>query len=233
MSSNKSLTFISHLVVFIVFICLCGLGSWQTQRYLFKTEREQQIAQKQGEISFNIKEVIEYPEDIRDLPVQLSGKTEPERVFLLDNRQHDGQVGYEVIAPVVTNYGTVLVNFGWIKAPEFRSELPDVELPSFLADEKAMVTIPGKNRFVSETATSDGLFPKVIQEVDFLRLAEFAQLDVVPFMLTLVGDDAVFVRRWQPVVMPAIKHIGYALQWFGLAIALLVIYWRLARKRSV
>lgn len=232
MNDGKSLTFFSHSVVLIVFLALCALGTWQTQRYIAKVEREAQIKVKQQQFRFSLKEVIEYQEDIRDLPTVASGQLELDKVFLLDNRQYDGQVGYEVIVPVNTNHGTILVNFGWIKAPELRSNIPNVELPIQVNAIEAMVTIPGMNRFVTETASNDGLFPKVIQEVDFARLSIFSDMKLLPFMLTLVETDVIFKRRWQPVVMPAVKHLGYAAQWFGLAIALLVIYWRLGAKRK-
>ena len=34
----------------------------------------------------------------------------------------------------------------------------------------------------------------------------------------------VFVRDWRPAVMGPGKHLSYAVQWFGLAIALIVIF---------
>jgi cytochrome oxidase assembly protein ShyY1 len=32
------------------------------------------------------------------------------------------------------------------------------------------------------------------------------------------------VRNWAPPGFPAIRHVGYALQWFALALALFAIY---------
>ena len=33
-----------------------------------------------------------------------------------------------------------------------------------------------------------------------------------------------YVRNWVPPGFPPMRHIGYAVQWFGLALALAVIY---------
>jgi cytochrome oxidase assembly protein ShyY1 len=33
-----------------------------------------------------------------------------------------------------------------------------------------------------------------------------------------------FVRNWTAPGFPPMRHVGYAVQWFGLALALLVIY---------
>jgi surfeit locus 1 family protein len=38
------------------------------------------------------------------------------------------------------------------------------------------------------------------------------------------GEPDGFVRTWAPPGFPPIRHLGYAVQWFGLALALLVIY---------
>jgi cytochrome oxidase assembly protein ShyY1 len=228
---QKSLTFISHLVVFIVCVCLCGLGTWQLARYQYKTDRAYQIADKQAQMRYSLSEVMTYRDDKRDLPVLINGQVLAERALLLDNRQHNGKTGFAVIAPVQTNQGMVLVNFGWIEGMRLRAELPQFVLPTQLTAENGVVAIPGKNRFVSETAMDDGIFPKVIQEVDFVRLSRYTKETLAPFMVTLLDEDPQFVRRWQPVVMPAVKHLGYAMQWFALAVALIIIYWRLLKRK--
>jgi cytochrome oxidase assembly protein ShyY1 len=46
-----------------------------------------------------------------------------------------------------------------------------------------------------------------------------------PFVVNLAPEpNSEFVRNWQPVVMSPEKHLGYAVQWFGLGIAALTIY---------
>jgi cytochrome oxidase assembly protein ShyY1 len=229
--NNKSLTLISHLVVLIVFICLCLLGTWQTNRYFAKDARMTSIAEKTAQTPFTLNEILGYRNEIKDLPVADTFFRLSQKWFWLDNRQIDGQVGYELIIPAETNIGWVLINFGWVKGDTSRILLPEV---SFLTTTPFTATgrivIPGMNRFVTETASNDGEFPKVIQQVDFVRMSEFADLPLRPFMLTLTDDDPNFVRRWTPVVMAAEKHLGYALQWYGLAFALVLIYWRLYRN---
>jgi len=54
-----------------------------------------------------------------------------------------------------------------------------------------------------------------------------ANLDypIAGYQLLLDPDAADgFARAWQPQVMTPEKHIAYAVQWFGLAIALFIIY---------
>ncbi len=46
------------------------------------------------------------------------------------NRPHDGQVGYYVVLPLVTEQGpALLVNRGWVPAGESATDVPDVPAP--------------------------------------------------------------------------------------------------------
>jgi surfeit locus 1 family protein len=45
------------------------------------------------------------------------------------------------------------------------------------------------------------------------------------FQLLLNPDEADgFVREWKPALMEPEKHVGYAIQWFGLAATVVVIF---------
>ena len=43
-------------------------------------------------------------------------------------------------------------------------------------------------------------------------------------MLLDAAEPDGFARNWSPGEFPPVRHIGYAVQWFGLALALAVIY---------
>ena len=51
-------------------------------------------------------------------------------------------------------------------------------------------------------------------------------------MLTVTQPSDDYIREWQPVVMEPLKHIGYALQWYGLALAAGIIYIVARRRRQ-
>ncbi len=52
-------------------------------------------------------------------------------VWLLDNQLIQGKAGYDVVIPVlVSDQGpAVLVNLGWVAAPQSRDQLPELEHP--------------------------------------------------------------------------------------------------------
>jgi surfeit locus 1 family protein len=38
------------------------------------------------------------------------------------------------------------------------------------------------------------------------------------------GQPDGYLRNWSPPGLPPLRHLGYAVQWFALAVALVVIY---------
>ena len=94
------------------------------------------------------------------------------------------------------------------------------ELPAL----KGVVYLPVKNSLINETNHSYGQFPVLLQQVDLDEISLHLNEEVLPGTLRLLPDESFFVREWQAVTMSPEKHLGYAIQWFGLAIAALTVY---------
>jgi surfeit locus 1 family protein len=80
--------------------------------------------------------------------------------------------------------------------------------------------------------SNDG-WPKVVQQPDLVRLEQVLDTRLLPVILLLdKSDEYGFVRDWRPVygVTPD-KHRAYAMQWFTLAVVLLLIYIGVNSKR--
>jgi surfeit locus 1 family protein len=230
---SNVLTLVSHLIVLCVVALLCVLGTWQVSRYIDKQERIEQInlRSEQGVIAHaRLSQLI--LDDVRDVQIRIEPVAASGSLLWLDNQQHNGQVGFKLIAAVETKEGWLLVNLGWVAGRKDRLSLPIIpSLHELQAPLSGAVSIPGLNRFITETATADGIFPKVIQQIEFTRISEFLNVPLLPYMLTVTQPNGDFIREWKPVVMEPAKHIGYALQWYGLAIAASVIY-LVARRRK-
>ena len=70
-------------------------------------------------------------------------------------------------------------------------------------------------------------WPRVIQTLDMTLMAE--QLDgdwrLFPYTLRLAANEpGVLVRDWPAVNMSSATHRGYAVQWFAMATALVLLY---------
>lgn len=223
--TSIKLPILSTLVTLLAVVIMFALGLWQLQRAEEKETRLTSIEAAATSSVLTLEEIIHSQEDIRDLPIRLTGTLNPITYLLLDNRIHQGRVGFEVLALLNTDSGNVLINFGWVAGDPSRLSLPYVELPDALQDIKGKVAIPLTNPMASETANITQNWPKVIQQLDLAFIEQVLQVPVLPFIVQLdpVATSG-FVRQWQPVVMSPEKHIAYAIQWFGLALAALMIY---------
>jgi len=217
---------------FVVGLCLtllaiaimARLGIWQLERMEEKSLRLASIAQKKDNGPLSLAALNTLDQDIQDYPVGVNGRVSADFLIYLDNQIENGRVGYQVLAPVITDAGQVLVNFGWVAATTSRQELPAVTLPDQLSNAEGVIRIPTDNPVIRETATRLDEGQLLLQQIDMAHVEQVTRQTFLPFVVQLsTPEDPRFVRNWQPVVMAPEKHLGYAIQWFGLAIAAAVI----------
>jgi cytochrome oxidase assembly protein ShyY1 len=106
-----------------------------------------------------------------------------------------------------------------------KNNLPLIDTPKGKQSLKGSVLIKQDNSFVQDIEESDA---RIIQEFNIERLInKFPILKdryLHPFLFNLdIRDKNKFLAIEKPVNMAASKHIGYAIQWFGLCIALIIL----------
>ncbi|MBT0587888.1 SURF1 family protein [Alteromonas oceanisediminis] len=201
------------------------LGFWQLDRMQEKEQRLATIEQRNTLTPMTLTELLDAFDDPRDVAVSFLGTPDLSRVFYLDNRIVDGSVGYELIVPVDTNIGPVLVNYGWLAGGTDRRYLPGFQVDDGLQRFDGVVYQPSHNPAIRETADAEDGFPMRIQQIDLDRMGTLAGAPFESFVVVLpTGFNEQFSGNWQPVVMPPEKHLGYAVQWFGLALAAAIIF---------
>ncbi len=224
-NAESKFPYFATFVVILAVIALIGLGLWQVDRAQQKQYRLEQIAQRQAETPISLETLLEWPGNKEDLPFRTIGKVYGHNYFLLDNRIEQGRVGYHVLLPVETEQGILITNFGFIAAGQDRQSLPTVEIPTGMMNFSGVSAIPKLNPMVKETASGQLNGPKVVQQIDLAFLGQLLNQPVLDIVMQLdPSADSTFIRNWKPVVMAPEKHYAYALQWFGLAIACLIIY---------
>jgi surfeit locus 1 family protein len=125
----------------------------------------------------------------------------------------------------------VLVNRGWIKGSLDR-KTPVVIAPQGRQEIEGDIALPAKKFFTLEAPpATDGKWQQVWQHLDmqrYIKSVSFAvqPFTVQPFIVRLDAKSAAggFVRNWPPPGDRVSMHLGYAYQWFGFALTLLVIY---------
>lgn len=145
------------------------------------------------------------------------------RYVLLDNQVFDGGVGYLALQLMKTEFGQyVLLERGFVAGTSSRSQLPSVE---WLTEE-----YQGRGRLYvrSSNPLSDALMlerttPARIQNLNIDQLGDAWQLPLEHFVFQPQQGGWNYPQPWRPVPMNEQKHIGYAVQWFAMAMALTVL----------
>ena len=211
------------LFAFVFFLILFFLGSWQVVRGL---EKQDILDLYEFNKSLPPIEVIKLSnKGINNSlyrTVSLEGQFLQE-TYLLDNRIYRQKAGYEVFSLFKSNLNNFYyINRGWID----KKDIPTI-------GSSKIVNIQGLyTPFVrfglslsSEPLTYD--WPKVVQELSFEQaardLSDGYELQPVVIQLS-AGSPGAFEPIWKPTIFKASRHYGYAVQWFGLALVLLVAY---------
>ena len=224
------------VVTLLLLPLMTGLGLWQLERADWKQalvdtnegrSRLSPIALRPGA---EISDVAQYRR------VFARGYYDMEHQLLLDNKTYQGHAGYHVLTPLrlAESDAVVLVNRGWVPLGKSRAELP--ELPGtdgeVLVD--AMVQLPPTKLFrLADVDEANAAWPKVVQQVEMGKLEQLLGVTLEPLTLLLDKDDAFgFIRDWKAVYGVTVdKHRAYAVQWFTLAVVLLLIYISVNSKR--
>jgi surfeit locus 1 family protein len=149
---------------------------------------------------------------------------------LIDNMVNAERAGYFVITPfALTDGGWVLVNRGWVPLGASRAMRPTIPVAGDtrrLRGRSDHLPSPGIQLGARPT-----LAPPYPVVAAFPNHAELAQLlgesswtKATDLVLLDPAEPDGYVRNWAPPGFPPMRHIGYAVQWFALALTLSVIY---------
>jgi surfeit locus 1 family protein len=172
---------------------------------------------------------------IEELPpyqhVSAAGQYEPARQILLDNMPSStGQPGYRVLTPLRREAAEriLLVDRGWVPLGSTRQQLPVVAVeagPRTVAGRLDGLPVPGL-RVGNAQAPGETGWPRVLNfptQAD-VEAALGQPVESRILLLDASSPDG-YQRNWRPSVgFPAERHLGYAIQWFALAVTLIVIF---------
>jgi surfeit locus 1 family protein len=205
---------------------LLGLGTWQVERLHWKQGVLSQIARAEAASALPLTDAPESYTKVRvtgHLRDDLSASYGAE----VRDTPTGTQLGTQLIVPLERDDGSaILVDRGWV--PDRR--------PRPLAQADPVVTIEGYVR-PSDTpgvfSATDSPATRRFYTLDAPTIGKDLGLDrVAPFILVALGpppperypDPARHLPR------PPNNHLSYAITWYGLAIALVVIFVLWARK---
>ncbi|MCY3852295.1 MAG: SURF1 family protein [Gammaproteobacteria bacterium] len=209
---------------------LLSLGFWQLERAELRRTQDE-LKQERAQLSPVY--ITSFPgeslEELADRRVRLRGRYLPWQ-FLLDNQIHGKQPGYHVLSPfeLSTYEQVVLINRGWVPAGADRSRLPPVPIPTESEVQlEGVIYLPQPNPFTDSDHLLEGHgWPQVIQGIDYPRLAErLGELSLVPATVRLAENQPHgYTLAWPSPPMSAEKHTAYAVQWFAMAAAVVILF---------
>lgn len=223
-------------------LMLVLLGTWQLERKAWKDDLVRRIAQgtRAEPILLDAAEtLVQRGENLEYARVRARGRLHPDKtryVFAADQRG----TGWHVYTPLETPAGTiVLVNRGWIGDSDRQDRI--AEAPALAAREVEVVGLlrhPGARSVFAPPSEPER---NIWYWRDHAGMVQSAfpggARRVAPFVLDAEAQPPSGVpgdrqpRGGTTILALPNRHLEYALTWYGLALALLVVYGSFAWQR--
>lgn len=217
------------LVVCVMVVAIWGcvrLGLWQWH----KVEQKQEITRAlthHGDAVWPQAQDLDSQAKVDTLHLQtvaFKGHYLPQYAFFLDNQVEQGQAGFHVITPFLLSdqQHVIWVNRGWIAGFADHQQTPKI---STTQAEQVIKGLFWQQTKVGFRLDKPGQAWQSVQPVlDFAYLRQHVPYvfpDVILKLAPAVGEG--YVRHWDVPAGQVEKHLSYAYQWFGFAVASLVI----------
>lgn len=215
------------VVVFLILPLLIFLGCWQLnrgeqKRVLLANYAERRVAEPIASTQ------LEQTVDPAYRRVSVRGQFDSAHSLMLDNSTRGGRGGVELIQPFHDQASGLWlwVNRGWLPWPDRRTA-PQFTTPPQVLSLSAWVYVPSGATFQLGADPVGGPWPRLVTAVDPAKLWAELGRDGFANELRLDPGPAAYQLDWPVVAMGPEKHLGYAVQWFALAVALfgLFLYW--------
>ena len=248
---NNRKTVAVYAVFFVSLSLLLALGGWQCRRGFEKAAIEKLLAHTPNQI-LTIDRAPQNWHDLAYRRVRLQGDWLTHATFLLANRVHRGQVGYEAFSAfrLAGDASVMLVNRGWV-GRDLRHENSAIDgfqkdlntgqqNPASIHDQlrgqlRGQLYVPQAGFTLGAAYRAQEGWPKVIQYWDAAQMEAPLGTALQPAALALDSDHpAAFTSIWRATTMTSSRHFAYAAQWWGLALTLIVFgfIWRRQATRS-
>ncbi|WP_375433209.1 SURF1 family protein [uncultured Friedmanniella sp.] len=219
----------------ILFVAVLGtafvnLGDWQLRRLDQRQQRNVSTVTNERNPVIGFDQVFTHPIGDPDQwqRVQATGTFDADHQYLLRYRSNGGADGYEVVTPLRTSVGNVLVDRGFVKLDQGQPIPAAAPAPP-----TGTVTVVGhvrRNERGRSSATQpvDGQMRLISSDA----IGPTLPYPVVNGYIGLLTVDPLQTGGFVPVVLPEISdgpHFWYAVQWFmfaGIGLAGVVVFIR-------
>ena len=223
------------LVALLVAAACVALGRWQLHRMGDRHERNDLLERNLDSPPVAPEDLLRVGRDLRErdqyASIRTTGRYDLGHQLLVRTRPLDGQVGYYVLTPLVTDQGpAVLMVRGWVADGPTAESLPDVPAPG-----RGTVTVTARLR-QSEAPSTTGTPPEgQVTRIDVAAIAGTLPYRVYGGYAEVTAEAP--EPRTTPTRLPPPEpsegpHLAYAVQWFLFAGLALGGYVVLARREE-
>lgn len=224
--SRRQVALWGGLALLVLLPLFAYLGLWQWDKGQEKLARQAELDTRSHTLAVAMPGRPVSVETLRHRRFAMQGEYDASRQILIDNRVYREQAGYHVITPLKlagTDLG-VLVNRGWVPAVPDRRQLPAVPPPAGPVAITGVAVVPAERVFTLGPAPAAQWEP-VWQNLDLARFRSHASYPLQPVVIQLDPQaPGGYARDWPRPDERVERHLGYAMQWFGFALASLVIW---------
>lgn len=216
---NKTAPHSYSLILFtllLIFVFI-GLGTWQLER---KKEKEALLHSLATAWMGEVVNVDEVQTPLLMKPLYAMGHYVPGKTIFLQAKTHKGKSGVYILDVFQTQKGKfLLVQRGW--SPKERTLIPIGNIKI-----EGIVRTPARATYFQPLNK-----PPVYFWIDLKMLSKELQLPLLPYYLVAKTSNDSQILPTDPFPLPRNNHLEYAITWYGLAFALLVmLLWTLKNR---
>jgi surfeit locus 1 family protein len=213
------------IIISTTFITLMSFGFWQLQRLTLKQTLIEHINQQIEQ------EAVVLPQEFKPSAAsaytkyKISGKfIKDKNIFLYGNNfALPSKAGYFILTPFLSEAGEYfLVNRGWSESKNIAPADNDDEIT-------VLLMLPQKAHF---STPKNDLMKNIWLSVDLPEAAAFTGLNInQSFYLTVIeGNSDLLLPSAKDFTKIRNNHLEYAITWFSLALALLIVVYSKCRR---
>ena len=204
-----------------------SLGNWQLRRADEKRAIEAKLAMRQAQAPLTLGAATQAIDEIEYRRVIVRGEFDRAWPLYLDNRPNAGNAGFYLLMPfkIAGSERHVLIARGWLPVDVHnRNKLPPINTPDGQVEiEGVAIRNPGH---IMQLGQATALQPgAILQNVTVDEVAAASKFGMQPLMLeqsTETHDG--LLRNWPRPSVGIERHLGYAFQWYALALTAFLFF---------
>jgi surfeit locus 1 family protein len=224
---------LAHLALIAVAATCVSLGFWQLRRLEERRAFNNLVSERLAAAEEPLAAVLGEPADrLAYRRVTAAGRYLPSEEVLLSPRSRDGAPGHDVLTPLVTGSGGILVDRGWVP---FALSTPPIGQAAPPAGEVMVAGYLLPSRHTRRAGPVGAARLEFVSDADIGRLQPQMSVPLASTYLVLTSQSPAPGALPRPGALPELSegpHLSYAGQWFLFATIAVLGYPFLIRRRA-